>query len=149
MSQKHNHGEEGGEAQEKISHTFVFPEYESEEKRQTGVPREEQIIAGKNTVKSFSVEKHRSYDRMGGEWADMGETDKNRPYQNKNRHTLESKRHIINMSDTNKNANDSQNHRSPDEDTTHIVDPGVGQNNIGNGSTGGAGDVAIDEKLGY
>jgi hypothetical protein len=83
MSQKHNCGKEGGKTQEKITQFFIVPTHQGQKKRYARVPGKEEIVAGKNAVKNFFVEKWGTNQRMRGEWADVRETDKNRSDQSK------------------------------------------------------------------
>lgn len=57
MSQEYHDGEEGREAEENYSESFVFPKNQSEEKRNTSVSGKEEVVAGKNAIESFFVKK--------------------------------------------------------------------------------------------
>ena len=79
MSKQNHHRKKQRETEKNITQSFVqIPNHQSQKKRQAGVSGKEKIVAGKNAVKSFSIEKHRTDYRMSGEGTDVGEADKNR-----------------------------------------------------------------------
>ena len=107
----------------------------------------EKIVAGKNAVENRIIEKRRIDDDMGGESADVGESDEERSDQSKKRDAFKDKRQIIRLLKRGKNADKKEQDRSIYKDSPHIKGPQIAKYQISHRSGRQAVDITAGKKL--
>jgi|SRR3989344_3965577 len=95
MAQKNNYREYHGKTKKNVSQNLVFPKYQSQKKRHSGMPGEEKVITRKNAIKPWVRKEGGVNDHAGRERANVGKAHKARPDNCKKRDTFHYKRRVI------------------------------------------------------